>query len=316
MQVDMVFNELSLQTQARDRKKARELMSEFIKTLSTAINLGVRVLRTQNKIYSLHLTTDYPISRWLNDNLVNQDERDFFLTVETQTPLLKKEDIEIENQFSLSDVKYQGKSVPDLGIAYFLDALAISFNSEPCWDCNHIILKIEQLNENTDITEEEIEIVHASRRIHIQQQAEWIKNRIQQDISDGIELWKRRTELFPNLKFCESVRKQVQNLKFGQLEFQAVSRCLFELQKCSQNWKTESFNVDEYRLEESVDSEPTLKKYGKQRTFLCPDGVERLFSRHLKLRVCNWRIYFIPKESKNVIIGYIGIHLPTVKYPT
>ena len=45
-----------------------------------------------------------------------------------------------------------------------------------------------------------------------------------------------------------------------------------------------------------------------------PDGTKRLFSLHAKLREFNWRIYFYPVQPGEVIIGYIGVHLPTVKY--
>lgn len=59
-----------------------------------------------------------------------------------------------------------------------------------------------------------------------------------------------------------------------------------------------------------------LDKYLKERTFYCPDGKERLFERHVKLRFCNWRIHFFTEQPGIVIIGYIGRHLPTVKYRT
>ncbi len=59
-----------------------------------------------------------------------------------------------------------------------------------------------------------------------------------------------------------------------------------------------------------------MNKYGKERTFLCPDDKERRFERHVKLKFCNWRIYFFPVKPGTVFIGYVGCHLPTVKYRT
>lgn len=31
---------------------------------------------------------------------------------------------------------------------------------------------------------------------------------------------------------------------------------------------------------------------------------------------CNWRIHFLSKTPGRVIIGYVGTHLPTTRYPT
>ena len=56
------------------------------------------------------------------------------------------------------------------------------------------------------------------------------------------------------------------------------------------------------------------------RDFLCPDHQRRRFSNHLKLFSSNWRIYYLETRSGEVggraFIGYIGVHMPTVKYPT
>ena len=111
----------------------------------------------------------------------------------------------------------------------------------------------------------------------------------------------------------------MRNIRAGQLELQPVFKALSELQKCCENWKTGYFNLQGYPVEESGESKPTLNKYSKERTFLCPDGQERLFERHIKLKFCNWRIHFFPLQPEaeiKLIIGYIGHHLSTVNYPT
>ena len=53
------------------------------------------------------------------------------------------------------------------------------------------------------------------------------------------------------------------------------------------------------------------------RTFLCPDGEERLFSWHVRYTPGAGRIHFLPLGPREgCLIGYIGHKLPTVKYPT
>ncbi len=112
------------------------------------------------------------------------------------------------------------------------------------------------------------------------------------------------------------VEKQLQNIRAGQLELRPVIKAIFGLQMCSNSWLGSRFSLETYSLEESGESEATLNRYSQERTFRCPDGKERLFERHIKLRFCNWRIHFFPLQHGKVIVGYVGRHLPTDKYPT
>jgi hypothetical protein len=123
--------------------------------------------------------------------------------------------------------------------------------------------------------------------------------------------------LFPSLQFCNAGNKQLRRLRTGEKKLELVLEVLSILDKCAQNWQAGYFSLEGYPFEESGESEPTLNQYWRERTFLCPDGEERLFERHVKLKECNWRIHFFPEvKTKKVIIGYVGIHLPTDKYPT
>lgn len=318
MQLEMILNELSLENTVDDKRVARELMTKFIKTLTLAVNKGITTLRTENRIYDIIIAPNYPISKWLNDDQVDLEQRDFLLTLETQTPLLKEiTDTVIRDKVDLSDFNCQGETARELGISYLLDNLAISFNSDTKWNNSHLDLEFTSLDENQDLINTKIKVNHASLEIHIEEHKDWIKQRIQLTINDGKELWHRKEQLFPALEFCESVGKQLKDIRTRQLELQLVIKALFELQNCSKNWSDGAFSTQGYSIETSGESEPTLNQYSQQRTFGCPDGEERLFEQHVKLKACNWRIHFLPESpSKAIIVGYIGRHLPTDKYPT
>jgi hypothetical protein len=107
----------------------------------------------------------------------------------------------------LSDFKYQEETARELGISYLLDNLAISFNSAPKWNSSCLNLEFTSLDENGELIDTQIKVNHASLEIHIEKHQHWIKQRIRLTINNGKELWHRRGELFPDLKFCESVRK-------------------------------------------------------------------------------------------------------------
>jgi hypothetical protein len=316
MDLEMVFNELSLRVLADNIQTAQQRMSDLVATARQAAELGVKpIIRTHSQFYADLLAQNYSLSDWLVDRNVNKDIQRFILTT-AKAPFLEDiQNSEIENKNSLSEFYYEGKLTEGLGIAYLLETLAISLISEKCWNCSCLELEVRQIDENEKISTVTTEIIHASCEAHIQEHTNWIQNRICTGVKDGIELWNRKGELFPNLEFCESVKKQLENIRTRQLELQPVIKALFELQNCSKNWNNGAFSTQGYSIETSGESEPTLNQYSKQRTFRCPDGEERLFEQHVKLRVCNWRIHFLPENpNKAIIVGYIGRHLPTDKY--
>ncbi len=321
MEFDLVFNEISVQNIDANAEIAKQWMSELIKTIRAFTAQGVKVnIRSHESFYHITLAPNYSISQWCKE--ASEKERRFIKTLSKKTPLsqdlFNTEIQEIENHAGLSEFYYQGQLTIGLSIAYLLDTVAISFISEPCWDLICIKLDAIQLDMQENIVNQTLEIRHASRNIHVQDHAEWIQRKIQEGIVDGTDIWSRREELFPNLEFCDSVCKQLENIRSGQLELRPVYKNLIEIQKCCQNWISGTFSVEGYSLDESGESESTRNnnRYRQERTFMCPDGEERFFERHIKLRSCNWRIHFFPLQPGKVIIGYIGRHLPTVNYRT
>ncbi len=321
MELDLILNELSLQNPAANEQTAREWMSNFIKTIRAVKIQGVKVyLRTQHDFHTALLAQDYPLRRWLNDTEVEREEQLFIKGLVTRSPFSQNtlnSDIEdIENKTSLSEFYYQGTVVMGLAVTYLLDTIAISFISNEMWNSSRLEINSLEYSSDGEEIRETLGIRHASLNIHIPDHIEWIKERIRNGIVDGDDIWYKREELFPNLEFCHHLEKQLQDIRNGQKELQPIFNKLRELQKCCENWTSGAFSIEGYALDESGESQPTLNQYGKERTFICPDGTERLFERHIKLKFCNWRIHFFPLKPGTVIIGYIGRHLSTVKYTT
>jgi len=320
MDLDMVFNELSTRTLAPDISIARQWMSEFISTMLAAQRCGMKGIRTQRDFHATVLAGGYPLARWRNDTEVSREERTFLRTLATKAPLLVDiSDSEIQKNVEDQDCEFsiQGNRVEGLKTAFWLETLAISLNSESLWNCSRLELEVTKLDDKGNLIEEREYVRHASHKNHVIEYDEWIKNRLQPRGINGIELWNQREQLFPNMTFCKAGNRQLQRLRTGEKKLQLVLEVLDVLNNCAKNWQTGRFSLDGYPFEESGESEPTINKYWKERTFLCPDGEERLFERHVKLKECNWRIHFFPEvKTTKVIIGYVGIHLPTDQYPT
>ncbi|MGB3509592.1 MAG: hypothetical protein WBA93_10160 [Microcoleaceae cyanobacterium] len=234
MDLEMVLNELSLQTPFADIPTARKLMSELIQTFIQARKLGVKILRTHSDLNYIKLTPNYPIVSWRNDREVDREERIFFRSLITKVPLCSDVTEEIKSKFDLSEVWYQGKLAEGLRLALISDYIAISLLSKPQWDTDFLELQVTEIDENEQLTDYSEKIVHASQSSHVKQHTEWIKNRnknilFNRDI-DGQAVWESRQEFFPSLIFCEQISQQLQNLNIGDPILQQVKKRLFELE--------------------------------------------------------------------------------------
>jgi hypothetical protein len=319
MDLEMVLNELSLRTPASDIQTARLWMSDLINIMRQSITQGVkRVLRTPSGFHHMLLAPDYPLARWRNDDYVDREVRRYFSSLSTKAPFLTDlQDPEIENNILLSDFHHEGEQAQGLGVAFLLEALALSVRSALRWERSHLELKAKWLRTDASLSTERVMVVHASRVDHVLEHGEWIKDRLTTAVRDGGDLWNRKGILFPSLSFCDSVVKQMQSLEAGNPMLRSIVRRLFELEGYCKGWETGSFNPDALSTVASPESQSTLQQFGTERTFRCPDGSEHTFSWHVRLTPGAWRIHFLPEGGiGKMIIGYIGPHLPTVSDPT
>jgi hypothetical protein len=307
MDLEMVLNELSVGTPATDIPTARKLMSNLIQTLIQATKSGVKkVLRTENEINNILIAVNYPIARWRNDPDVPREEQTFFRSLTAKAPFWSDADPDIKDNFDLSEVFYQGRSAIGLRFALISDALAISLLSDVCWDCSQLELELGRL-EDEDFIEEKTIIFHASRSSHVIDHSEWIANKIKQNIQDGVDLWQSKAELFPHLEFCLNVERQLEQMVATNAIFQQILKRLSELEEAAHNWTEGSFNLDSLPTKVTPESESRLKDFSRELTFVCPDGVTRLFSLHSRFTPGAGRLYFSSDLGPGkIIIGYIG----------
>jgi hypothetical protein len=318
MAIDIVVNELSMQTPASDQNIARAIMSEFVQTLRQAQSEGIRgKLSTASDFHATLLAPDYYLVQWLNDRQVNRDERSFLLQRATSTPFLQDRP-ETASEALTYEFRFGADRAEGCGIAYLLDGLAVSLRSKPCWEASRLEIIVQQMDSEGNIAEDMVQITHACCPDHVQENRPWIQNRIRTNITDGNDMWQRRSELFPSLTFCDSVGAQMIALDHGIPMLQPVASKLFDLEMFCSGWTAGPFMREAIPGNVSPESAQTLERFGGERTFLCPDGEKRLFSWHLKINTPPWRIHFRFDNASpgRLLIGYIGRHLPTVNDPT
>lgn len=309
MDLEMVFNELSARNLAPDISTAQKWMSELIMTMREAKSCGLKGLRIQEDFHAMVLAENYPLASWRNDNEVNREERTFLRTLATKTPLsVDIPDIEIKIKVENPDceLSLQGSQAEGFKVAYYLETLAISLNSESLWNSSHINLELIQIDEDGELTEENVEVIHGSQKNHVLEHANWIQKRQQTGVADGLELWNRRGELFSSLEFCDRVSEQIQSLIDPKMLRQVV-RKLFELDELSKNWTDGSLDLDNLPSKASPESESRLKQFREQLNIQCLDGKKRIFSLHVRMTPGAWRLHFCTELGPGkIVIGYIG----------
>ena len=321
MDLEMVLNELSLREPANDIHEARQRMSELIQTVIMATAKGVkRVIRTHRNFDFEVLAPGYPVIRWSNDPMVDKEARRYFRSLATKSPYLEDIlDLNIRQKVSLSDFFQNEEQAEGFGIAYWLEALAISLKSSPRWNTSYIQIKVSQLDETDELIDTIEQIPHASSSSHVNEHLVWIKERLQQSarnlVDDGMTIWKHREEWFPNLYFCEVVQGHLQALPRGHLWLMPIMKRLYELEDFCEHWYEGPFEQTQMVSKVTNESDATMKQYSQERTFQCPDHIWRTFRWHIRFTPNAGRLYFYPlSEERKLIIGYIGSHLNTVKY--
>lgn len=302
MNLEMVFNELSLQTPAADIATARQWMSEFIDTIRAVKPApGIkRKLRTRNDFSHSLLAPNYRVVQWRNDSEVDPETRRFLRSLldKNDPPLPDIADQGIE-------VRYQGKQAIGLDYAFVFKAMALSLTSDPQWDCSHLELEVTLVDDNEELLTTNENIIHASRSDHAREHA-------RKKIRDGVDLWQSKEVLFPHLVFCDAVEKQLQSILTEDPMLWSIKERLSQLENASKTWISGAFDKNTLPCLTSPESERRLNKFNEELTIKCPgpDEKKRLFSLHVRMTPGAWRLHFSTELGPGkIIIGYIGLKI-------
>ncbi|MBF0539356.1 MAG: hypothetical protein HQL03_14005 [Nitrospirae bacterium] len=308
--MNIFLNELSFK-EANSKEQSHEWIFNLLQTYKAAQSKGFTDIKAPSNFALLPLSVNYKVTDFLhNEYKKRKDEIDFLLSISYNEPyiddILSKED---ENKNRLHEFLYNDLNACGLGAAHLLNSMSISLDNDPQWDKTSIGLLKSFFNDETNkIVQEPIKINHVSKPSHIDSHQKWIENKKRKSLFDGKELWLKRKDKFPNLIFCERVKKQITDL--GNVHFEQVKNDLFELDDFCSRYQEGSLDVHKFpKL--TPESEGRLNKLKDKLTFECPDKENRLFSLHTRYTPGPGRIYIylhVDDSSKHnkLIIGYIG----------
>ena len=313
-ELTMFFNELSLSPPVSNLEDARRCRDEFINLLLNAKQEGLTILRVHEDFREDFLCP------WYTSNKNKKDENDlrelkrYLTSLATKSPYFDN-DSDIarwKDMDCFHDSLTNGKN-KSLGLtaAYNKDGLAVSICSSADWEKEFVTCEIEEIL-GEDVSSQDHIIRHVSSRLHLDSHAGWLGTNKSSLLKSGSDLWAHVTNFFPQLQFCSEVEGQMQRLSGSSLR--QIQKGLEFLNDYGARWQDGSFNSGQVGCNISTESQATLKKYSSERTFQCPDGSSLCFNWHAKLG--DWRIHFhFSSPGQEILIGYVGKHLPTVKYP-
>lgn len=313
--MDIVINELSYEdiNESLQEDQARKIMGTFVMLLVTCKQKFTNIaIRYDTELYnSLKFNEAYSLAKWMSDPQTDREIRQTLVSLLTRSPYLSEEEINDKDVYSLGC--YIGdKEARGILAAYLLDGIAASIPLSTSWDNHEVSAILETINEDSDVLQSAIVIRHISEIKHLTSHELYFKNTIFTMLNTYQELWAQRQNFFSKLQFCESVEKDIASLEKKQ--FLQVRNKLYELNHYMENTYDGLFNGDSLPGKTTPDSIETLKRYSKERTFLCPDGIERIFSWHMRVTPGAVRIFF-KIDCDIMYIGYVGNKLPTISDP-
>ena len=315
--IDPVLNELSLEP--AEVPTASRMVS-LVAVLRRLDELGFpRVMRHVRSAKDREIETGRSLHVWLFQN-APKDLRLFIAGRMSKAPFV--EDLH-EAREGASGALFQalcdGEPAVGPGVAYLLDAPSVALGGLARWEVDPLTIVLTQMDAESDaVVEQSVDVVHLSRAEQVAPREVLLRERVLR-VADGDQLWDRRSEMFRRLIFCDCVEIQVRSLSGREFYFQQVVCALARLDKALASWNSGAFHPG---MDSSSESRPTLEHgtFGAMREFHCPDGQTRQFSNHLKLFSNNWRIYYLEVKATDVgpraFVGYVGKHLPTMRFRT
>lgn len=272
----------------------------------------LKCLRTVQNFSQLFLSKDFTIRQWATDRKfnINRDLQRLILTAASSAPYI--EELLDEKQLSeLMEFTFEDEPCLGLGLAALRETGALSLDGDTRFTMPSIPIHClhsdgERLQRKTFAVPSVYDVGSAKAFFN------WYHAGVLKKVKTPAKLLELRAYLFPCLRFNTNVRKQLEEMTGAEPFFSVIINHLDKLNKAMQEWKAGPFRPQ--GLDWSTESESAMNQYSRERTFVCDDGITRIFTCHSKLHGANVRIYFFPQpELHTVHIGYIGAHLPTAR---
>ena len=275
-----VFNELSADEPAPTRRAARVRMESMLGAVAALAGDRTASLTAVDSfdLYGMRLTTDYDLTGWLDDRAVDRELRIYFRTISTKLDELDTGEA-VRDRFYLSEFHVRYTWLENDGTERRRDVVAINVA-----DRAQVDSAIDEMSNQARVA------LTASPAL----------------------LADRKRACFPHLGFGPDVDDQLARVPVEMLH--RIVAKLIVLDDAVRRWRRDAAEAPVLPKVHS-ESEPTMRQYGDRRVFRSASGASETFRLHAMVGGRR-RIHLrIGRRDRSVEIGYIGEHLPTVKFP-
>lgn len=311
--MDQIFNELSADGSYVSRSEAGKAIIQLARLTGNMHYIGFSPsLITTEKFSLLKLCEDYTILDCLRDNIhVQEPYVKLLMIYATKAPFVE-EMLNDEQRNILFDFRYRQVQALGLGLGSIRDVPVLSLN---CFsEEGEIELKRTSLTGSDTIQTSTVHAETISSCERFIERRAYLHTVVQRNIKNGKDLCGNFEKLFPNLKLSKHARKDINSLNGNEDFFGEFMRHFSVLSDKAKDWNG-GCELMPKEIGCSPESKETLKRYETEHTFMCCDGIYRLFSSHSKIFSTNKRIYFYHDEGNSIVhIGHAGDHLPTVEH--
>lgn len=237
-----------------------------------------------------------------------RDEYQFFLTVAGRSQWTEHLDAaEVDRFLACEEQALPGRDGEPLMLCLITGSIAVGFPSSPLWDSDRIEVRFQELVAEDEIEDRTETIDHLARLAHATRIAERHAEAVR-GCADPKELWRRRSEAFPNLRFGPGVEADLARLGG---HFSGVASKLATLDAAAAEWEETGGDAARWRTKVTRESERLRKnpRLLELRRFRSRNGRRELFEWHARYG-SNYRIHLrFDSVTREVEIGYIGPHL-------
>ena len=310
----LVFNELSAVGVALTKYDARERAGNMVRAIAElAGERAVKLMAVDSfDLYGMALAEGYTLYQWLTDQDVDHDLQALLWRISTKVTFDQDVPAAIKDRFHLSEFQYDDRETAGLGLAYLLATAAVSLRSAERWGRVHLRLRHTWIDADEVVRSQEVATLNIADR----NQAEQVNNELRKSArkeltGDPTGLAGRKQECFPHLAFGVDVDDQLSVLSGDVIEL--VIGKLIVLDGAVRDWRRDRTQAP-VLPSVHTESESTMRRYGNQRIFRDVSGVDKEYRLHAMVGFA-YRIHLvIDRRNRALEIGYIGKHLPTVKF--
>lgn len=308
----------------REKQDSEINLSVFFKILSSAFKNGIAAIRVSANFdsgwYNLPITQGYYLRDWLKEQEKDYSNRIKTLISKTTVPQIPINEIGLSSELELSEFNLAANEkikVPSLGAAFLSNQTGLSFHSSKYWSSNSVKIFQIRLNEKSDIETHECDVKNIAIIEHWSLFHALLEKQRQENCRKGKTLWEQKEHEFPNLVFCHSTKKQIENLSVGDAVFNRLWNNLKALDSSIEKCDNLNAFIKKTSLNISDESDPVKqnKKLARYREFTIPGVGKNFFGLHIKNFPGAYRLHILPDYiASKVYIGYFGKHLPTMRF--